>query len=396
MSLPGELYLRSGADRRLRAGHLWIYSNEIDSGKSPVGSFAPGDTVVVRNARGDVLGSAYLDPHSLICARLYAPGEERPLDHALCAERIASALAGRERIFPGPWYRLVFGDSDGLPGVVVDRFGQYLVVQLNNAGAEAFREPVVQALVQALNPAGILLRGDSRERRDSGLQAGAEVVYGEVPEAVELNENGVRFLAPLYHGQKTGWFYDHRMGRARVAGWVEGRSVLDVYSYIGGWGIQAAAAGAASVCAVDSSATALEGVLANAGLNGLAERVSVRQGSAAETLQALLDEGLRYDVVIIDPPAFIPRRKDIKKGQAAYRKIFELGLRLLRADGLLVAASCSMHLTRPDMLVLLQQAGVRAGCRLQVVEQQGQGPDHPIHPAIPETEYLKSVFVRRL
>ncbi|MFV8819104.1 class I SAM-dependent rRNA methyltransferase [Haliea sp. E17] len=396
MTAIAELFLRPGADRRLRGGHLWIYSNEIDSARSPLAGFAPGDAVDVRNAQGDSLGSAYMDPHSLICARLYAPGEFRLLDASLCRERLATALAGRELAFPGPWYRLVYGDSDGLPGMVVDRFGDYLVVQLNNAGAEHYRQALVEALVELVQPAGILLRSDSRERRDSGLAGGAEVIFGEVPEAVELEENGVRFLAPVHQGQKTGWFYDHRMGRARLAPWVAGKAVLDVYSYIGGWGIQAAAFGASSVCAVDSSAAALEGVMANAALNGLAQVVEVRRGTATDTLQAMRAEGRRFDVVILDPPAFIQRRKDLKKGQAAYRKLFELGLHLLQPNGLLVAGSCSMHLSRPDMLVLLQQAGVRAGCRLQVVEQGCQGPDHPIHPAIPETEYLKSIFARRI
>ncbi len=396
MTPSGELFLRQGADRRLRGGHLWVYSNEVDSERTPLGHFSAGDAVLVRNARGDLLGSAYMDPQSLICARLYAPGEERALDTGFCIGRIATALAGREAAFPGSCYRLVYGDSDGLPGVVVDRFANHLVLQLNNAGAEHYRQPLVDALVDLLQPAGILLRGDSRERRDSGLASGAEIAWGEVPEQVELVENGVRFLAPLHHGQKTGWFYDHRMGRDRLANWVDGKSVLDVYSYIGGWGVQAAARGAASVLAVDSSALALEGVMANAELNGVAGRVSVRQGSATETLQAMREEGLDFDVVVVDPPAFIQRRKDQKKGQAAYRKLFELGLRLTRPGGLLVAASCSMHLARSDMLALLAQAAVRADCRIQVVEQSGQGPDHPVHPAIPETEYLKSLFARRL
>ncbi len=391
-----ELFLRQGAERRLRGGHLWVYSNEVDTARHALTDFTPGQTVLVRSARGEVLGSAYMDPHSLICARLYAPGETCALDSAFFARRLGEALLGRETAFDEPFYRLVYGDSDGLPGVVVDRFGDHLVVQLNNAGAESGREALLDALRETLQPAGILLRADSRERRDSGLAREAEVVFGDVPEQVELRENGVRFLAPVHSGQKTGWFYDHRVGRARLAPWVAGKAVLDVYSYIGGWGIQAAAFGACSVCCVDSSQPALDGVLANARLNALEERVSVRRGAAADTLQALRDEGQAFDVVILDPPAFIQRRKDLKKGLTAYRRIYELGLRLLPPGGLLVAGSCSMHLARADMLSVLQQAAVRAGCRVQVVEQSAQGADHPIHPAIPETEYLKGIFLRRL
>lgn len=391
-----ELYLRKGADRRLRGGHLWIYSNEIDTGRSPIGVFSAGDLVTVRDAAGALLGSAYMEPQSLICARLYAPGEQRTLDQALFEARLATALAGRAAAFDRPFYRLVYGDSDTLPGIVVDRFGDCLVVQFNNAGIERYRDSLLAALITQLQPQGILLRGDSRSRREQGLEGGAEVVYGNVPERVELEENGVQFLAPVHEGQKTGWFYDHRMSRARLAPWVKGKTVLDVYSYIGGWGIQAAAFGATDVCCLDSSAQALEGVTANAELNGLQDRVTTLRGSAPETMATLRAEGRQFDVVILDPPAFIQRKKDLKKGFAAYRRINELGLHLLRPGGLLVSASCSMHLSRADLISAMQQAAVRAACQLRVVEQGAQGPDHPIHPAIPETEYLKAVFARRI
>ena len=391
-----DLYLRKGADRRLRGGHLWVYSNEVDTKRTPLGQFDPGDAVSVRSTDGSLLGSAYMEPHSLICARIYAPAQQSPLDEALLTRRIQTALAGRERAFDNPFYRLAYGDSDTLPGIVVDRFGDYLVVQLNNQGIERYRDDLLAALTTVLQPAGILLRGDSRSRRESGLADDIEVVLGEVPDTVLLEENGVKFQAPVHAGQKTGWFYDHRMARARLAPWVGGKSVLDVYSYIGGWGIQAGAFGASEVCCLDSSAVALEGALVNAELNGIADRVSVRQGSAPETMKQMISEGLSYDVVILDPPAFIQRRKDIKKGVAAYRRINELGLRLLNPGGLLVAGSCSMHLSRADLISAMQQASVRAGCAIQVVEQGAQGPDHPIHPAIPETEYLKAVFARKV
>lgn len=391
-----DLYLRKGADRRLRGGHLWVYSNEVDTQRCPLNTYASGDAVCVRAQDGRILGSAYMEPQALICARIYAHGVHCALDKALFLQRLQTALLGREAAFDKPYYRLVYGDSDGLPGLVLDRFGDYLVVQLNNAGIERYREPLLEALQELLCPVGILLRGDSRSRRESGLADDIEVVFGEVPESVELEENGVRFLAPVHAGQKTGWFYDHRMARARLAPWVAGKSVLDVYSYIGGWGIQAGVFGAQSVCCLDSSQVALDGVIRNAQLNDIAERVSVRRGSAPETMAQMRDQGLSFDVVILDPPAFIQRRKDIKKGITAYRRINELGLNLLNPGGLLVSGSCSMHLSRQDLIMAIQQAAVRASCQVQVVEQGAQGPDHPIHPAIPETEYLKAVFVRRL
>jgi 23S rRNA (cytosine1962-C5)-methyltransferase len=391
-----DLFLRKGADHRLRGGHLWVYSNEVDSERSPLSRFAAGDLVAVRNTNNSLLGSAYMEPNSLICARVYAPSEQCTLDKHLFTARLATALATREAAFNQPFYRLVYGDSDTLPGIVIDRFGDILVLQLNNDGLERYREPLLAALVARLQPRGILLRADSRSRREQGLATDSSVVYGDVPEQVLLQENGVQFLAPVYSGQKTGWFYDHRMSRARLAAWVKDKSVLDVYSYIGGWGIQAAAFGASQVCCVDSSAQALEGVEANARLNGVESRVSTRRGSAPELMAAMHAEGKRFDMVILDPPAFIQRKKDLKKGMAAYRRINELGLQLLHPGGLLVSASWSMHLSRAELIVALQQAAVRTACQIRVVEQGAQGPDHPIHPAIPETEYLKAVFARKV
>jgi 23S rRNA (cytosine1962-C5)-methyltransferase len=391
-----DLFLRKGADHRLRGGHLWVYSNEVDSQRSPLGEFTAGDLVTVKNANDKVLGCAYMEPNALICARVYAPAEQRAMDAQLFSSRLETALAARQAAFDRPFYRLVYGDSDTLPGLIIDRFGDFLVMQLNNTGLERYREPLLEALITILKPRGILLRADSRSRREQGLATDSEVVHGEVPQQVSLEENGVKFLAPVYDGQKTGWFYDHRMSRARLGTWANGKSVLDVYSYIGGWGIQAAAFGATQVCCLDSSAQALEGVEVNARLNGVEAHVTTRRGSAPELMAAMHAHGSRFDVVILDPPAFIQRKKDLKKGFAAYRRINELGLQLLPSGGLLVSASCSMHLARADLITAMQQAAVRTGCQIRVVEQGAQGADHPIHPAIPETEYLKAVFARKL
>jgi 23S rRNA (cytosine1962-C5)-methyltransferase len=395
LPVPGELFLRRGGERRLRGGHLWVYSNEVDSERTPLSGFAPGDPVVVRDAGGKLLGSAFMEPQALICARLYVREREQLLTPAWLQHAVTLALQAREACFAKPFYRLVYGDSDGLPGVVVDRFGPYLVMQLNSAGSERYLEPLVAALVSVLAPSGILLRADSRARREQGLPDRVECVFGDVPAEVPLEENGVAFLAPVRGGQKTGWFYDHRLNRARLAAYAAGRTVLDVYSYIGGWGIQAAAAGAASVRCVDSSAQALEGVLTNARCNGLEERVSIEQGPADAVMRGLAAAGARFDIVVLDPPAFVQRRKDLKKGITAYRRIHELGLRLLHPGGLLVAASCSMHLSRQDLVQALAGAARRSRSELRILEQGGQGPDHPVHPSIPETDYLKACFARK-
>ncbi|MEM9254348.1 MAG: class I SAM-dependent rRNA methyltransferase [Pseudomonadota bacterium] len=389
------LYLRRGAERRLRSGHLWVYSNEVDTARSPLSQFAAGDLVQVVNGSGQLIGSAFAEPSSLICARLYWPGEVRSLDEDLFTERLEAALAVRERLFDEPFYRLVYGDSDLLPGVVVDRYDAQLVVQLNSLSIEHASSALVNALKTTLSPEGILLRRDSRARREQDGRVAPEVVHGDVPELVQLRENGVQFQVPVYSGQKTGWFYDHRSARARASELSRGGSLLDVYSYIGGWGVQAAARGATEVVCVDSSLVALEQVAANAALNGCEASVSTRHGQASEVMADLVASGRRFDAVVLDPPAFIQRRKDLKKGISAYRRINELALRLLSPGGLLVSASCSMQLSRTDLIGAIQQAAQRVGCGLRIVEQYGQGPDHPVHPAIPETEYLKSVFALR-
>jgi 23S rRNA (cytosine1962-C5)-methyltransferase len=385
-----ELWLRRGADRRIRHGHAWIYSNEVDSERSPLSRFEAGDPVNVTSASGQVLGSAWMEPHSLICARLLDREADRQPTADLFAQRVAAALALRERYFPEPYYRLLYGDSDGVSGVVADRFGDYLVLQLNTAGAERHEEALVASLVERLSPAGILLRADSRSRREQGLDTRSEVVFGEVPEQVELLENGTRFLAPLQGGQKTGWFYDHRENRARLNSRCRGARVLDVYSYIGGWGIQAARSGAAEVHCIDNSAAAIELVQQNAQLNGVG--VQVHQGRADQQMQALAEAGERFDVVVLDPPAFVQRKRDLGKGRKAYQRINELALRLLSPAGLLVSASCSMHLPETDLVGAVAAAARRTDRVLRITHLGGQAADHPVHPVIPETRYLKAVF----
>ncbi len=390
------LHLQPRAERRLRGGHNWVYSNEVDTARSPLKPFAPGDEVDVFSAGGQWLGSGYVNPHTLICARLISRDRRHRLGRSLLIHRLQVALSLRERFFARPFYRLVYGDSDSLPGLVVDRYGDVLVVQISTAGMERQREALLEALQQVLRPSAILLKNDSRSRAGEQLPTYVESALGEVPELAELEENGVRFLAPLASGQKTGWFYDHRAARGRLAPYVQGRSVLDVFSYIGGWGIQAACLGASHVTCLDSSATALEGVRRNAGLNGVEDRVETLEGSAFERLKELADSGARFDTIILDPPAFIPRRKDQKAGEQAYRRINELGLRLLSEDGCLISASCSLHLARETLVDVLRGAARHVDRHLQILEHCGQGVDHPVHPSIPETDYLKSVFTRVL
>jgi 23S rRNA (cytosine1962-C5)-methyltransferase len=392
MSLP-PLRLRKNEERRLRAGHLWVFSNEVDVAHTPLTAFEPGDAVEVQDQRGAPLGSAYVNPRSLIAARLVSRQRDRRLDGDLLRRRLARALALREGLFPAPFYRLVYGESDGLPGLVVDRFGDVLVVQVGTAGMERVLDEVVGALQETVRPAGILLRNDASARGMEGLEAYVRVAAGEVPAELTVEENGVRFLAPA-DGQKTGWFYDHRMNRARMTAYARGRRVLDVFSYVGGWGLQAAAAGAEAVVCVDASAPALEALERNAELGGVADRVEVRRADAFDALGRMAADGERFGMVILDPPAFVKRKKDARAGEEAYRRANRLAMEVLEPDGILVTASCSYHLPREALQDSLLRASRRLGRDLQILEQGHQGPDHPVHPAIPETAYLKAFIAR--
>lgn len=395
-SLLNTVKLKHQADRRLRAGHLWIYSNEVDVAQTPLKNFQPGEQVLVESASGKVLGLAYINPHNLICGRLFSRNQRYPLDKSLLVHRMNIALGLRQAMTDKPFYRLVYGDSDFLPGLVVDRFGDVVVVQTATAGMERIKEAIVEALLQVVKPTGILFKNDARIRRAEELPDYVEVAYGEVPERVAIEENGVKFAVPVYAGQKTGWFYDHRASRARLADYVSGKSVLDAFSYIGGWGVQAACFGAEMVTCLDSSEFALDMVEHNAALNGVRGRVGTLQGSAFDAMKMLVDEGQRFDLVVMDPPAFIPKRKDIKSGEQAYRRVNELALRLLNRNGVLVSASCSMHLGRDRLTDILRASARHLDRELQILEQGGQCFDHPVHPAIPETDYLKAVFARVL
>ncbi|GHE22364.1 class I SAM-dependent rRNA methyltransferase [Halomonas urumqiensis] len=393
MTLP-SLRLKKHADRRLKAGHLWLYSNEIDTDATPLKTLEAGQQVVVEAANGKALGVAYVNPHSLICARLLSREPKQGLDRSLLVHRLNQALSLREQLFAKPFYRLVHGEGDLLPGLVIDRFGDVLVVQLNTAGMQAVLEELLDALDKVLSPSVVVLRNDTSGRRQEGLELTVEVVKGELPDQVIIEENGVRFGVPILDGQKTGWFYDHRINRAWLNERVAGKRVLDLFSYVGGWGIQAAASGASEVLCVDSSAAALARVAENATLNGLHEQVAVGEGDALEALAALKADGEQFDVVILDPPAFIKKRKDIPNGERAYGRLNREAMRLLGRDGLLLSASCSMHLA-PERLVDVVRGAVRHQDRHgQILFQGHQGPDHPVHPAIPETAYLKALGVR--
>ncbi len=388
------LHLNKGAEKRLRAGHHWIYNNEVDNQKSPLKGFVPGSVVNAVDYRGKGVGSFMINPHALICGRLISRQQDRDLTSSLIKNRLKQALALRDMCFDAPCYRWVYGDSDGLSGLVVDRFHDILTVQVSTAAMERQLEVILDHLQRLVQPTGILLKNDGKMRTAEGLDTYVRVAAGQVPEQVELIENGVRFLAPLMTGQKTGWFYDHRPNRALAAQYAKGKTVLDVFSYLGGWGLTCAMNGATSVTCADVSELALEGVMRNADLNGCADRVQTRLGDAFDTLDQLRLEKQRFDVVIVDPPAFIARRKDIEAGERAYQKLNDMAMKLVNPGGLLVSASCSMHLENDRLRDMIRASARSLDRHALILAEGGQGADHPVLPAVKETRYIKAIFAQ--
>jgi len=395
MEIP-VLFLKKDHERRLRAGHLWVYSNEVDTGRSPLKDFQPGEQIALMNHEEKWLAWAYVNPNSLICARIVSRQQDHLLDQSLLVHRIKVALGLRDRIYKQPYYRLLFAESDGVPGLVVDRYGDYLVVQISTAGMEAQKDAIIGALNKVIRPSGILLRNDVAVREQEGLERYVELASGQIPEQVQLSEGGCDFETSLFESQKTGWFYDQASNRQRLLPWVEGKRVLDLFSYTGAWGVRAAKAGASAVTCVDSSAAALELVTRNARLNGQSGKVNSLRQDSFSALKELKHAGERFDIVLVDPPAFIKRRKDLKEGSLAYRRINEAAISVLRKDGLLVSSSCSYHMDEQHLLQTLQQASRHRDRSMQLVERGQQGPDHPVHPAMVETSYLKTFYLRVL
>ena len=384
--------LLPGRHKRVRAGHPWIFSNEIDM-TAEAKALPPGGLVTLLDSGGGRLGVATFNPHPLISARMLSRDASRTIDGGFLARRLAGALALRERLFDAPYYRLVWSEADRLPGLVVDRFGETVVIQANTAGIDRLMPLILDALDETVQPANVVLRNDGAGRRLEGLGEEVTVIKGAIDGPVEVVENGVRFLCDVTGGQKTGWFFDHRENRARVARLSGGKRMLDVYTYLGGFGLQAAAAGA-DVTAIDRSEPALDLARRSAELNGAEGRINFLRGEAFAELGRLTEEGERFDVVVADPPAFVKSKRELKPGLKGYRKLTRLAAGLVAADGLLFIASCSHHVDAPALAEAVR-GGLRDARRGgRILFAGGAGPDHPVHPYLPESAYLKGMLLQ--
>jgi 23S rRNA (cytosine1962-C5)-methyltransferase len=379
---------QKGRSKRFRSGHPWAFSNEIEM-TPEAKALPPGSLVTLADAGDEKLGVATFNPHSLIAARVLSRGAGQVVDADFLAARLAKAAALRDALVGAPYYRLVHSEADLLPGLIVDRYGDVFTVQANTAGMDRLTPLVVAALQQAVGATAVVLRNDSPVRGLEGLDQHHRVALGELDGPVELVENGCRFVADLTGGQKTGWFYDQRDNRAFVARLAKGRRMLDVYTYAGGFAVTAAMAGATEVTAVDRSDHSLGLAARAAELNGVALR-TVKAEAFAE-MERLNAAGETFGVVVVDPPAFVKSRKDQAAGAKGYRKMARLAGPLVEPGGFLLAASCSHHMPAEMFAEEIAHGLHQAGRSGRIIRNAGAAPDHPLHPLLPESAYLKAL-----
>ncbi len=387
MSEAGTVHLRKTRAPRVRQGHPWIFSNEVASLDGDAG---PGEVVEVRLAGGGFLGRGFYHPHSLIAVRLLTRDPAEAVDDAFFRLRLERALRYRERLLPKvSAYRMVHGEGDFLPGLVVDRYADHLVLQAFSAGMDHRRESLAALLEELVSPVAIVERSDSPLRALEGLPPRVGMLRGEEPGPVPIEEDGVKLEVDLLAGQKTGAFLDQRENRRLVRRHAEGARVLDVFCHDGWFGLQAAAGGAAKVLAVDANADCLARAQGNAKRNGFSSRHEVRHGDGVEVLQRLRKERRRFDLVILDPPSFTRNRKHVPQARRAYRELHREALRLLEPGGMLATSCCSHHIREDTFFETVIQASHETGRPLQWVARGMQSPDHPVLLDVPETGYLK-------
>jgi 23S rRNA (cytosine1962-C5)-methyltransferase len=377
--------LRPREDRRIVQGHSWVFSNEI---ASVHGNPTAGSVVEIRRHDGRTLGVGFYHPHSLIAVRIL-DREPRPIDRAFFEERIRTALRRRERIFPDDTtYRIVHGESDGLPGLIIDRYGANIVIQAVSAGMDLRMGLIADVLDDLIRPVAIVARNDSSLRILEGLPETTAILRGSLADEVEVAEHDLRYVVDLLRGQKTGLFLDQKMNRHRIRLYAKGRTVLDCFCNDGGFSLNAAAGGADDVEGVDISGDAVARATRNALRNGL-KRVRFTAGDVFDELRNRVKQSKRYGMVILDPPSFTKSRKTVATALKGYRTINTLAMDLLERDGILVTASCSHHIDRDAFLEMLQESAVKVGRAVQMADLCGASPDHPSLLAMSETSYLK-------
>jgi 23S rRNA (cytosine1962-C5)-methyltransferase len=390
MPQPPLLRLKPKEGRRVRAGAPWVFSNELAL-DAAAKALQPGSPVRLEGDDGKPLGVGYFNQQSLIAVRLFDCPAETIVDQKFLETRLARALALRAALYDRPFYRLVHAEGDGLPGLTIDRFDSTLVVQITTAGMEKLLDPLTAALQKLLKPECIVLRADTPVRALEGLESYTRTIGAEAPHHIAVEENGARYFADLAGGQKTGWYYDQRDNRAFLAPLAKGKSMLDAYCYSGGFSIPAARAGAKEVSSVDSSAPALALAQDAATANGVDKVCHFIKSDVFEELERLSAKAERFDVVAADPPPFVKSRKDLEAGAKAYRKLARLAASVTAPNGILFLASCSHNIPLERFAQECAIGIQRSGRRASLIRSASASPDHPAHPFLPETAYLKAL-----
>ncbi len=389
MAYP-KLSLLAGQDRRLRSGHPWIYSNELKMDETAK-ALEPGTPVRLTDVAGKTMAVAQFNPHSLIAARVLTRNQHATIDADFLERRLRRALGLRERLYDRPFYRLVHAEADGLPGLVIDRFGSAVVIQANSAGMDRMTPPLLEAIDRVLEADLVILKNDSLAREREGLTLGVDVVRGEIEGVIELEENGLTFFADPVQGQKTGWYFDQRDNRAFAARLAKGERVLDLFSYGGGFGITALQAGAKEALAVDRSDRALALADMAAARNGVEAGFSTVREEGFAALERLAGEKQRFGLVVADPPSFVKSKRELKAGLKGYRKLARAAAKLVREEGCLMIASCSHNVPVDQFRDEVRKGLGDAGRGGRLLWQSGAAPDHPSHPMLAESAYLKSL-----
>lgn len=381
--------------KRLRAGYPWVMRSDL--GKAAYTGVPAGELADFTDKRGVFAARGFFNPQAQIVGRVLTRRPKEEINRAFLELGLRNALALREKLFPVPYYRLVHAESSGFPGLIIDRYGDVLVAQVNTAGMERLFPVIQDILVEMLAPRAVVQRNDSSSREREGMAREVKVSHGAVPQGpLAIIENGVSFNVDVMNGQKTGWFFDQRENRAFVAGIAEGKTMIDVFCHTGGFGVTAAAKGAGHVTFVDSSDKALVDARANAALNGVEGKCDFIEGKAFDVLQRLVDEEKKYDIVSLDPPAFIKARSDITPGLRGYQKLARIAAPLVEEGGYMFLASCSHHAAQNELLKHVSEGIAKAGRTFQLVRASGADSDHPVHPMLSETGYLKAFMFRFL
>jgi 23S rRNA (cytosine1962-C5)-methyltransferase len=383
-----DLYLKPKEHHRIQKGHLWVFSNELANVPRDIAS---GETVQLFTHDKKFMGTGFYNPHSLIAIRLISRKDEQP-DHDFFLKKFLEALKLRELIYKSEEtnaYRLIHGESDGLPGLIVDRFNNAIVVQAFSAGMDIHMPLICDVLQEMLNPSVIIVRNESPLRELEGLTLYKDVVRGERSETLQtIHDAGITYEVNLFEGQKTGFFLDQRENRKVIRKFSENAEVLDVFTNDGGFALNALYGGAHSAILVDASKEALQRADRNAQLNKFRE-YSLVAADAFDTLDQMVESKESFNLVILDPPSFTKSRKNLPGALKAYKRLNKLGLQLLKNGGVLATASCSHHVSEEDFLQCVHQAALSAGCQLRLIHKNSQPFDHPVLLAMPETGYLK-------